>query len=181
MAERRDWLVVLSDRQALGWVLSTGRMAFPRQRAALGGQLAVGDRLFLYTTRGCFYNPSRDRGRVIGTARVLSESMVLDDPVEIAGRVFTHGCDLRVEALAVKGSGPELAAIRGRLSVFAIGDGWQMRLRRPLVALPAGDAAVLEGALECDAQPPADVLQGYLDAARPANPAYRSRWSTNVG
>src|SRR4051794_40818958 len=110
-------------------------MAFAEHRAALARRLAVGDRLFLYTTRGCFYNPTRDRGRVIGEATVVTQPTRLKERVVIAGRVFTIGCHLRLESLAAKGTGPELAPIRTALDAFASGPGWAARLRTPLVPL----------------------------------------------
>src|SRR4051812_16436304 len=107
-------------------------MAFPPHRAPLAERLAVGHRLFLYTSRSCFYNPTRDRGRVIGEARVASRAELLTQPVEIAGRLFTHGCELTIEALVARGLGPELVPMHDRLRAFAGSDGWAVRLRTPL-------------------------------------------------
>jgi hypothetical protein len=39
------------------------KMAFPPTRRV---RMGVGDQLLLYTTRGVFNNPTRDRGRVVG-------------------------------------------------------------------------------------------------------------------
>jgi hypothetical protein len=163
----------MSDRQALGWVLRNRRMAFAAHRAALAEQLRVRDELFLYTTRGCFYNPTRDRGRIIGTASVASDPTALMEPIELAGRAFTHGCDLRLQSLTPKGVGPELAAIRDRLQAFAGQDGWAVRLRTPLVALTESDAALLRRSLRALAREPERVLGEYLAAAVPAKSAYR--------
>jgi hypothetical protein len=60
------YLLVIGDREALGWILSAERMAFPDFRRAETRSLKSGDRLLIYTTRGCFKNPTRDRGRIIG-------------------------------------------------------------------------------------------------------------------
>jgi hypothetical protein len=56
-------------------------MAFPSYRAREVAPLRVGDPLFLYTTRGCFHSPKRDRGRVIGIAEATSAAEQLDAPV----------------------------------------------------------------------------------------------------
>lgn len=85
------YLLILSEREAVAWVLEKERMAFPARRRA------EVDRLILLTTRGCWHNPTRDRTRLIGTAEVTSPVRALDEPVTIAGRDFTRGCDLKVE------------------------------------------------------------------------------------
>src|SRR4051794_30479661 len=87
-----SYLLIISDREALSWVLTTGRMAFPAGRATAVSSLRAGDELFLYTTRSCFHNPARDRGRVVGRGIATSSVKHLDRPVEIAGRRFSHGC-----------------------------------------------------------------------------------------
>ncbi len=83
-----SYLLVIGDREALGWILTTGRMAFPSAGRAEVAALKPGDELFLYTTRGCFKNPTRDRGRIIATARVTSPVEHLDKPVHFADRDF---------------------------------------------------------------------------------------------
>ncbi|WP_406443027.1 hypothetical protein OHB00_42145 [Streptomyces sp. NBC_00631] len=40
-----------------------------------------GEEVFLYTTCGCFRNPTRDLGRVIDWATIASAVHVLDEPV----------------------------------------------------------------------------------------------------
>lgn len=64
----RSYLVILGDREAIGWVLREQRMAFPATPRAEVAALASGDRLYLYATRGAWRNPTRDRGRIIATA-----------------------------------------------------------------------------------------------------------------
>src|SRR6266545_6047215 len=92
-----SYLLILADRQAIAWVLREQRMAFPRTVRAEVNQLATGDELFIYTTRNAFGNPTRDRGRVVGRATVTSTVIGLHEPVEIAGRQYPKGCDIRVE------------------------------------------------------------------------------------
>jgi hypothetical protein len=52
-----SYLLVIGEREALAWVLRESRTAFPATRRAEVDRLAVGDELFLLTTRGCFHNP----------------------------------------------------------------------------------------------------------------------------
>jgi len=60
------YLLVLGDREAIAWVLREQRMAFPRTPRAEVAAAAPGDRLYLYSPRGAWHNPTHDRGRVIG-------------------------------------------------------------------------------------------------------------------
>lgn len=137
------YLLVLGERDALAWVLTTERMAFPEVRARDAAALAPGVRLLLYATRGCFHNPSRDRGRVIGRGRVTTAVEGLDPPVVLAGREFTTGCRIALDALAPFGSGVELAPLVPRLATFPAPSTWSASMRRPLVPLVDADAAHL--------------------------------------
>jgi hypothetical protein len=144
-----SYLLVIGDREALGWILSTGRMAFPSARRAEVAALQQGHELFLYTTRGAFKNPTRDRGRGIGTAQVTSPVRRLEEPVRFGEREYPIGCDLAIGPLAPFGSGLELAPLVPSLSAFdGVRDAWSTRLRRPLVRLSADDAAVLRNGIE---------------------------------
>ena len=60
-------------------------------------RVAVGDDFLLYTAWGCFHNPTRDCGRVIGRARVESSITRFDVPVTIGGRNFMLGYAIRLE------------------------------------------------------------------------------------
>jgi len=138
------YLLVIGDRQALGWILTTGRMAFSQPLRSEPRRLASRDTLVLYTTRGCFKNPSRDRGRVIGEATVISAPERAADPLVIGDRAFPFLCDLKLTKLAALGSGPELAEQVPQLHALnASGRGWATRLRRPLVPLDEHDVAHL--------------------------------------
>lgn len=83
-----SYLLILGHRDALAWVLTNGRMAFGDRSVAQARRLQVGDELLIYTTRGCFKNPTRDRGRVIGLATVQTEPVLASAPVEVGGRTF---------------------------------------------------------------------------------------------
>jgi len=68
----RTYLLLIADREPLAWIISEQRTAFGEHRAREAEKLEPGDALLLYTTRGCFRNPTRDRGRVIGRATVTT-------------------------------------------------------------------------------------------------------------
>lgn len=155
------YILVLSDRDAVAWVIREQRMAFPPRRLAQVQRLQPGDSLFLYSTRGAFRNPTRDRGRVFGEAEVTTAVTVLDKPVKLAGREFTSGCSLELRTLAPMREGAELAPLISQLSVFPDVRSWAMRLRRPLVPLAAGDAKILRTALKDSAHQPAAVVDSY--------------------
>ncbi|MCX5267445.1 hypothetical protein [Streptomyces sp. NBC_00199] len=163
----RSYLLILGEREAVAWVLRHQRMAFPARRRAEVGQLEAEDELLIYTTRGCWHNPERDRGRVIGRAYATSPVRPLQAPVEIAGRVFESGCELDVRTLTPYLTGVELAPLVERLAAFPAKSSWSIRLRRPLLELPVEDAELLRGCL-ADAESPADELvDGYLEAIKP--------------
>jgi hypothetical protein len=158
-----NYLLVTADREALGWILQEERTAFPSERRPEVGSLEPGDTVFLYTTRGCYKNPTRDRGRVIGHATVKSQVMHLGRPVSFSGRSFPIGCALTVDSLAPLGHGVELSRCRERLDAFkGSGQSWSIRLRRPLVQLSDNDAQLLRRELSSLAGPKADSLEPYL-------------------
>lgn len=161
-ARSATYLLVLGDRAGLAWVLKHERMAFPDYRRAETRALKVGDRLLLYTTRGCFRNPGRDRGRVIGEAIVTSELTFLDQPVVISGRTYPVGCNIAVKGLAALREGVVLRDLVPDLDAFPDKGTWAIRLRRPLVSLSAHDADLLSAHLAPLAVNPRETVGGYL-------------------
>ena len=164
------YLLILSEREAVAWVLSQQRMAFPARRRAEIDRLAVGDRLILLTTRGCWHNPTRDRTRLIGTAEVTSPVRALDDTVTIAGRDFTRGCDLKLERVTPYRTGVEVAPLVPELEVFpdTRPGAWAVRIRRPLVQLGRADTELLTGRLAAVAGDPAELVPDYVEKVREA-------------
>jgi hypothetical protein len=169
-----SYLLILGHRAGLEWVLENSRMAFTAARAKDGALLAVGDRLFLYTSRGCFGNPTRDRGRVIGEAHVTSPVRARAKPVEIAGREFTHECEIALQSLAPSREGVVLADLVSRLDVFTDERSWSARLRRPLLPLTPKDARLVAVKLRPITRPATQTIRGYLDDPTPG-PARLSR------
>jgi hypothetical protein len=138
------YLLPISDREPLWWILSESRTAFPAHRRKESAALEIGDTLLLYTTRGCFRNPTRDRGRVIGVAKVASPAADLDEPVRFGNREFPIGVQLAIGPLAPRGEGVELAALVDRLrETFPKPRSWSASLRRALVPVPPRDARLV--------------------------------------
>lgn len=136
-----QYLLVIGDREALGWLLTSQRMAFRDVKRPEVRALTAGDKLFLYTTRGCFGNPTRDRGRVIGSGVARSAAVELDQPVEVAGRSFPVGCSVEFKMATAWPNGVEMAPLVPELDLFhGVGQHWSFRIRRPLVALTDRDA-----------------------------------------
>lgn len=162
----RAYLLVLADREAIAWVLREQRMAFPSTPRAEVRSLTAGDRLYLYTTRGAWRNPTRDRGRVIGVAEVLDAVRVFDEPIEIAGRSFLSGCRLVIGGVVPYPGGVELQPLVSRLSAFPNSHAWSVYLRRPLVALSDRDVAILDSQVAPLTKPRKEVLPTYVEAAR---------------
>ncbi|MEU1907441.1 hypothetical protein [Streptomyces hygroscopicus] len=168
--DRRYYLLVVSDRVPLGWILSQQRTAFPAHRSRVADQLQVGDKLVVYTTRGCFHNPTRDRGRVVAEAELTTKALTLVPPVRFGEREFTRGCGLRIDRVAPLDSGPILADLAGQLHGFPTS--WATHIRRTLVPLAERDFALLQEALAGVAVPRREALQGYLDRAKMGGKRY---------
>ncbi|MEV5550630.1 hypothetical protein AB0L35_31590 [Streptomyces sp. NPDC052309] len=141
-------LLIIGARAALSWVVTQQRMAFPAGRAKAARTLEEGDEVFLYTTRGCFRNPTRDLGRVMARATVASPVRALDEPVVFGDRTFAEGCRLRISGLASYRDGLVLRDLVPRLSVFPDPATWSVRMRRASLALPPGDADLVRTRLE---------------------------------
>lgn len=170
-----DFILVLGDRQAVGWVLSEQRAAFANQGRGIT-RLRPDDRLLIHTTRGCFKNPTKHRGRIIAEATVTSLVTELPDPPRFAERTYPYGCTLHIEAAAPLHHGPNLADLAPRIAALDHAHtGWASRLRRTLVALPQpGDYATLRTALATVEQPLAAVLAPYLQWQEPAKSPERA-------
>lgn len=154
------FLLPISDREPLAWIVREQRTAFPEHRRREAEALAIGDRLLLYTTRGCFRNPTRDRGRLIGTARVESTAQPLSKAIRFRERSYPIGIDVSIESLAKRGEGVELAPLVPSLESFPDPSSWSARMRRALVPITDADAERLSVVLEEDTLP--------YDAAAPS-------------
>lgn len=154
-------LVILSDRAALSWVVTEQRMAFPAGRSKMARSLHPDDEVLLYTTRGCFGNPTRDLGHVIGLATVSSAVRVLEKPVRFGERSFTEGCGLNIQGLAPFREGVVLRDLVPQLKVFPDPATWSVRLRRPVLSLPPDDAKLLRHELRPLLRGYAEVVEDY--------------------
>jgi hypothetical protein len=154
-------LLIIGDRAALSWVVTEQRMAFPAGRSRAARALREGDAIFLYTTRGCFRNPTRDLGRVIGEARAASPVRVLEEPVVFGERSFTEGCQLEVSALARFREGLVLRDLVPRLSVSPDPATWSVRMRRASLTLPPADAEVVRAEFEPWRLPYEEAVEAY--------------------
>jgi len=162
-----SYLLPISDRDALAWILREERTALPAHRRGDASRLEAGDRLLLYTTRGCFRNPTRDRGRVIGVATVAREPRDLDEPVHFGDREYAIGIDFQLDVLLPRDGGVELAPLVPKLrESFPNQRAWSARLRRALVPVTPRDAAKLERQLMRSTAPRvADAVDTYLRSA----------------
>jgi hypothetical protein len=158
----KDFLLVIGDRKPLAWILTDERMAFSRSSS----QLAEGDRLFLYVTRGCFHNPTRDRGRVIGEAKVAGPVRLLPVPVVFGDKEFPFGCELQITGLAARDAGPQLRDMVNRLHRFPDPQTWSAQLRRVLVPLDTHDATIVHSELAPLMKALPINRAGYLERSR---------------
>jgi hypothetical protein len=154
-------LLIIGNRAALSWVVTEQRMAFPAGREKAARALEEGDEIFLYTTRGCFRNPTRDLGRVVGRARIASPVRALDEPVAFGERTFPEGCRLEVSGLARCREGLILRDLVPRLSVFPDPATWSVRMRRASLTLPPADADLVRAEVEPFLHPYDEAAEGY--------------------
>jgi hypothetical protein len=140
--------LVIGERAALAWFPSEQRMAFPPNREAEAMALQPDDVLLLYTTRGRFHNPTRDRGRVIGEARIASRVERLAEPVRFDSREYTTGCALTLERLVPLGTGVGLASLVPRLAAFPDPASWSVRMRGARAPRREGDLALIRKDLD---------------------------------
>lgn len=157
-------LLVVSDREPLAWMLRTDRFAV--RTLAIGHGISEGDQVLVYTTRGCFRSPERDRGRLIAVGSAVSGSYTLDKPVVFRGRSFPVGFRLKITGLVELGQGLELAALAGRLELLPTRAALSSRLRRAVVPVSASDAALLVRLLTPLLRPVEAVIDRYEDACR---------------
>jgi hypothetical protein len=157
-----SFLMPISAEDALRWIVTEQRTAFPAWRAGAARRLVPGDRLFLYTTRGCFRNPTRDRGRVVGVATITSPARPLSRPKKFGGREFPIGVSLTIDRLAGRLDGVELAPLVASLETFRLNpEAWSARMRQALVPVDDHDASRLEGCLRSIAPPYPAQLGSY--------------------
>jgi hypothetical protein len=157
------YLMILATAEGLTYVLSEHRMAFPPTREI---QLDTGGRVLLYVARNIFGNPTRDRGRIIGTAEIMSPLSQFDSERQIAGRVYTSGCELRITGLAPLGQGVVLADIVDSLDIFQPNpESWGARIRRSILPLSPRDAEVIFVQLKTSLRDPEETASNYLARA----------------
>jgi hypothetical protein len=161
-----SYLLVIGDAAPLAWVLEEQRMAFPALRRSQAAALEISDELFIYTTRGCFHNPTRDRGRVMGLALVRSDVHDLAEPVVFGDRRYTSGCTLQIQGVAPLRCGVELRPLVPQLHAFPDVGTWSIWLRRPLVRLDEHDTALLKPQLNPLLRPLNRQLDAYIKAAQ---------------
>lgn len=159
------WLLPIAERAPLRWIVAEQRTAFPRNRAADAARLQTGDAILLYTTRGCFHSPTRDRGRVAGLATVAAPARELTEPVRFDEREFPVGVRLTIELLAPVRGGVVLADHVDEIGAsIPNARAWSAYLRRALVPLADADAELLTDLLRPLARPYAELREEYATA-----------------
>ena len=140
----KKFLVPIADREPLAWIVQERRTAFAAHRAREAAGLEPGDVLFLYTTRGCFRNPTRDRGRVISLAVVRKTIHTPDRIPKFRGHAYPHVVELEIASLAPLRDGVELAPLIPKLQrTFPDPRSWSIRMHRALVPLDPQDAELI--------------------------------------
>jgi hypothetical protein len=156
------YILPIADRAPLAWILREQRTAFGEHRAREAQALEFGDELFLYTTRGCFHNPTRDRGRVIGRAEVTTSATRAKRPPKFGDRKYPYVVELEITSLAPLREGLELAPLIPELRrTFPDPKTWSVRMRRALVPIGPLEATVLAYELDAYVVSYADAIPTY--------------------
>lgn len=163
---RAAYLNIVSDREAIHWILSRQSTAFGAGRRAAGMALEPGDRLFIYATRGAWRNPTRDRGRVVAVADVAAKPRPPKAPLTIAGREFELEVPLRIDQVAPYPSGVVLADHVDEMDLFPNKRAWSARLRTSVLRLTSHDAAILDRELRPLVRSLQPELAAYARAAK---------------
>jgi hypothetical protein len=132
-------VVVLAEAEGLRWMLKRSRMAWTEASARRAEQIRPRHRLLLYVARGAFHNPTRDESHLIGLAEVASPVRRFRRPVELAGRRFVCGCDLRLEVVLPERRGAPVRPLVPELSFVRRKEVWGQYLRSGLVQVPTED------------------------------------------
>ena len=156
-----DYLLPIADKEPLTWIVTSQQTAFAANSIRLASRLQPGDRLLLYATRGCFRNPTRDRGRVIGVASVRGPVERLKRSIRFGEREYGWGVKLQIHALVPRRQGVELAPLVSQLKTFPDPRSWSARMRRALVPLDPADAETLISDVGDIAAPYPEALDTY--------------------
>lgn len=167
MAHQNPHLAMIGDREALVWVLERQRVAFPQPRYYhIFPTLQPGDVLYLYTTRGCYRNPTRDRGMVIGAATVASAVTTSETPLTVGDRELPLEASIEIRALAPVDAGIDLAAQVAQLTSFPKPESWSVYLRRSLYPITEQDAQRFDRLLRPHTGRWEGLLSGYRRKAK---------------
>jgi hypothetical protein len=159
--EARAWFIVLSDRAAVGWVVSSGKMGFVASRKREVSRLREGDTAFLYATKGTLGS----EGMLFAEVRATSSVRVVPEPYKVASRDVELETDLSVVGLAELGTGLPIVSLVSELKLFAPykqPSSWRGLLQRPLVSLYGDDEDIVRRALApLLREPTADAVGSY--------------------
>lgn len=134
------WLVVVSDKAALHWILAKEKMGF-RAHVPVGA-VRAGDRFGLYVSRSAHRNPGRDEAQIVALGRFADA--IGDEPVEVAGELYPWSVGLVIDTRFEPRQGLPFRSLVGRLELVPTTRGWGPRLRRTLVPLSDRDFRAIE-------------------------------------
>jgi hypothetical protein len=159
-------LFVISNAEALAWVLGEKRVAFSRQRARTVERLTPGSRLFLYATSRCFRGKFSG-SQIIGEVSITGKAQPMDTPVTFGDYRFSIECPISIIELAPIEQAPKLPPLVPQLHAFKDMSAWHLRLRGALVPLDDHDyellSSTLSSATEVDTE---EVISNYASLAR---------------
>jgi hypothetical protein len=137
------WIFVIGERNALHWVLAEQRMAF--REHVNTDRLKPGDSIVVYATRGCWHNPTRDRGQVAAVGTIASP--VVPSSVDVSGEIMPYSCRLALEVVLPERHGVPFDTLVTRLPLTRSRTHWGPLLRHTIVKLSAMDIKVIQSAV----------------------------------
>lgn len=138
---------MIGEAEALEWVLREKKMAF--RSHVRTSELAVGDRVAIYASRGCWHNPTRDRAQLAAVGVIRTS--ISQGSIDVGPETMPAWCDLSLTACLPSRQGLEFAPLTPRLSFINNKQAWGASLRRTIVRVPEKDLDLMEKALTSEA------------------------------
>jgi hypothetical protein len=134
--DRQAWLIVLADRLGLEWVLEHRQMAFPPSVCPNARRIRAGDGFLVYGAAPL-------GKKLLGAGRFSSGSRPLSPSIRLKFRELACVVDLDFDRILSPEEGLPFKPLVPRLKFIGRPEVWGTYLRRAILPLPAGDAAVL--------------------------------------
>lgn len=142
------WVIVLAEPEGLRWVLQHSRMAWAARSAKRASAIRPGDGVIVYAARAALRGSRSAEPRFLAVGEVATPVRRFPDPIEIGGRSYVSGCDLRFEVILQEELGVPVRPLIPQLGFIRRKDSWGQYFRSGLVRVPHEDFAVVARAMK---------------------------------